>query len=151
MSAITPPQIRDINTIVRANGTELQIEDIATAAEGQVILDEIDMSIDKIEMQVADAHLGASPNEPDWRRRAEVALKRKRRSRPRLQQRIGELRRAEKRAQAVPAGGPENSPKDGQRRAFVLAAEAMLEHELFTEIWSRAREMRPAAFPEARS
>lgn len=146
MTTITPPQMRGINTVLMSDGREVHLDDIATAAEGQTILDDLDTAIDKIELQVAAARDGASPNDPDWRRRAETALKRKRRIRPRLQQRIGELRKAERVAQVQAAAAA--VPGDVQRKAFVIAAADMLDHELVTEIWARAREIRPAAFVE---
>ncbi|AYO83685.1 hypothetical protein [Methylobacterium brachiatum] len=146
MTAITSPQMRGINTVLLSDGREVHLDDIATAAEGQTILDDLDTAIDKIELQVTDARDGISQNCPDWRRRAETALKRKRRQRPRLQQRISELRRSE-RAASVGAAA-EAVPGDVQRKAFVIAAADMLDHELVTEIWARAREIRPAAFVE---
>lgn len=146
MTIIARPEMRGINTVLLTDGREVHLDDIATAAEGQMILDDLDTAIDKIELQLTDARDGISQNDPDWRRRAETALKRKRRIRPRLQHRIGELRKAE-RAASVRAAA-EAVPGDVQRKAFVIAAADMLDHELVTEIWARAREIRPAAFVE---
>ena len=146
MTAITPPQMRGINTVLMSDGREVHLDDIATAAEGQTILDDLDTAIISIEMQVDAARDGASPNDPEWRRRADTALKRKRRIRPRLQQRIGQLRRAERFAEVQAAA--KALPGDVQRKAFVIAAADMLDRELVTEIWARAREIRPAAFAE---
>ncbi|SFT11041.1 hypothetical protein [Methylobacterium sp. yr668] len=146
VSAINPPQMRGINTVLMSDGREVHLDDITTAAEGQTILDDLDAAIINIELQVDAARDGASPNDPEWRRRAETALKRKRRIRPRMQQRIGELRKAERLAQVQAAA--KAVPGDVQRKAFVIAAADMLDDELVTEIWARAREIRPAAFAE---
>lgn len=136
-----PSPVRSINTILLSDGREIHLDDVATAAEGQTILDDVDEAIDGIERQLASGLAGSE----DWRRRAEIALKKKRRSRPRLQQRIAELRRAERQAPPVPAGaGP--ARRDAKRKAFIDAAEQMLDHDLVTEIWARAQEMRPEAF-----
>ncbi|XYD07453.1 hypothetical protein R1A27_20310 [Methylobacterium sp. NMS12] len=136
--------MRGINTVVRPDGREVHIDDITTAAEGQVLLDELDVAIISIESQIAGAASGDRQRDPDWQRRVGVALKRKRRQRPRLQQRIGELRKTERQAEVRAVA--QAAPGDGQRKAFVIAAADMLDHELVTEIWARAREMRPAAF-----
>ena len=76
-----------------------------------------------------------------------MALKRKRRQRPRLQQKIGELRRAERQVRPLPDAT--TSPKDGRRKAFINAAEMVLGKEACAEIWAKAREMQPAAFAES--
>ncbi|APX83981.1 hypothetical protein BV511_04150 [Methylorubrum extorquens] len=132
--------IRGVNVVVLSNGQEVHFDDITTAAEGQTILDDLDGSILAIEDQITfDDGRGG----PVWRKRAEMALKKKRRQRPSLQQRIGELRRAEKRA-AQPE--PITSHKDAKRKAFIEAAEEMLTPEVFTEVWARAAERQPAAF-----
>lgn len=137
--------IRGINIVVLGDGREIHIDDIATADEGQGILDEIDAALLLIEDQLDNVHPRQTP---EWRRRAETAHKKKRRIRPALQRRIAELRRAER--QAVSGAGDEkaSSAKDAQRKAFVAAAIQMLDHELVTEIWQRASELKPAAFAD---
>lgn len=142
-AAITDRPVRGINMIVLSDGREIHLDLVATAAEGQAILDDVDQGIDAIERQLTS---GTGPNDPDWRRRAELALKRKRRSRPRIQQRIGELRRAERQAAPLPSGT--TSPADGKRKAFVKAAYEVLGHEVCTEVWARAQEMRPEIFTD---
>lgn len=144
MSALpTERPIRGVNVMVLSDGREVRLEDIPTAAEGQTILDDLDGSILAIEDQITfDDGRGG----PVWRKRAETALKRKRRQRPALQQRIGELRRAERLAAAHPPAGPGPDRRDARRKAFIDAAEELLPHEVFTEVWARAEERQPAAF-----
>ena len=114
---------------------------------GLSFLDELDASLIAIEMQITAFHAGADVRDSDWLRRVNFIVMCKRRLRPRLQQRISVLRKAERAAQ--PVFDQPNSPKDGQRRAFLLAAEAILDRELLTEVWARAQEMRPQAFGES--
>lgn len=134
-------QIRGVNLVVLSDGREIHLDDIATAAQGQTVIDDLDGAILGIEDQLA---YDDGRNGPVWRKRAEMALKKKRRQRPGLQQRIGELRRAERQT-VLPAGpGPER--RDARRRAFVNAAEELLTPEVFTEVWTRAAEREPAAF-----
>ncbi|KQO88233.1 hypothetical protein ASF33_21955 [Methylobacterium sp. Leaf92] len=136
----TERPIRGVNVVVLSNGQEVHLDDITTAAEGQTILDDLDGSILAIEDQITfDDGRGG----PVWRKRAEMALKKKRRQRPGLQQRIGELRRAERQS-ARP--DPATSHKDAKRRAFLKAAEELLTAELVSEVWARAAERDPAAF-----
>lgn len=144
----TPPTerpIRGVNVVVLSNGGEVHLDNIVTATEGQTILDDLDGAILGIEDQLA---FDDGRNGPVWRKRAEMALKKKRRQRPGLQQRIGELRRSERQAASVsPAGlGPER--REARRRAFVNAAEELLSPEVFTEVWTRAAEREPAAFAD---
>ena len=141
MAALTERPIRGVNVVILSDGREVHIDDITTVAEGQTILDDLDGAILGIEDQLA---YDDGRNGPVWRKRAEMALKKKRRQRPGLQQRIGELRRAERQT-VLPAGpGPER--RDARRRAFVNAAEELLTPEVFTEVWTRAAEREPAAF-----
>ncbi|GAA0252272.1 hypothetical protein LNAOJCKE_4786 [Methylorubrum aminovorans] len=138
----TERPIRGVNVVVLSDGREVHLDDITTAAEGQTILDDLDGAILGIEDQLA---FDDGRNGPVWRKRAEMALKKKRRQRPGLQQRIGDLRRAEKRA-AQPE--PATSHKDAKRKAFIDAAEELLSPEVFTEVWTRAAERVPAAFAD---
>ncbi|MDV2986368.1 UNVERIFIED_CONTAM: hypothetical protein Q9R58_18780 [Methylobacteriaceae bacterium AG10] len=141
--ASTERPIRGVNVVVLSDGREVHLDDITTAAEGQTILDDLDGAILGIEDQLAfdDGHNG-----PLWRKRAETALKKKRRQRPGLQRRIGDLRRAEKRATQPE---PVTSHRDAKRKAFVDAAEEVLPPEVFTEVWARAVEREPSAFTSA--
>ncbi|HJE24957.1 MAG TPA: hypothetical protein K8W01_14975 [Methylorubrum populi] len=138
----TERPIRGVNVVVLSDGREVHLDDITTAAEGQAIIDDLDGAILGIEDQLA---FDDGRNGPVWRKRAEMALKKKRRQRPGVQQRIGELRRAEKRA-AQPE--PVTLRKDVKRKAFVDAAEEMLTPEVFAEVWARAAERMPVAFAE---
>lgn len=136
--------VRGVNLVLLSDGREIHVDDIATAAEGQAILDGLDGAILTIEDQIAHAGPGTDPS---WRKRAEMALKRKRRQRPALQQRIGVLRRAERQA-AQPQFEPGFGKRDGRRRAFIDAAEELLSPETFTEIWARAVERAPDVFAD---
>lgn len=145
-TSLTDRPIRGVNVMVLSSGREVHLEDIATAAQGQMILDDLDGSILAIEDQISfDDGSGG----PVWRKRAETALKRKRRQRPGLQQRIGELRRAERQAAAHPPAGPGPDRRDARRKAFIDAAEELLPHETFVELWARAAERAPTAFEDA--
>lgn len=137
--------ILSVTTILLRNGTEISLDAIESSAQGQAILAEIDEAILAIEGQVA---FGRETDDPSWRTRAEIALKRKRRSRPLLQERIGALRRAE-RAIALGASQAQVSSKvDAKRQAFVRAAYELLGHEACTEVWARAQEKQPALFAD---
>lgn len=140
----TERPIRGVNVVVLSNGQEVHLDDITTAVEGQTVLDDLDGAILGIEDQLA---FDDGRNGPVWRKRAEMALKKKRRQRPGLQQRIGELRRAEKRS-AQPE--PVTSHKDAKRKAFIDAAEELLSAEVFSEVWTRAAEREPSAFADVR-
>lgn len=145
-SQFPTPLIRGVTTILLRDGTEIQLDAIETSAQGQSILAEIDEAILAIEGQFA---FGRDTNDPSWRTRAEIALKRKRRSRPVLQERIGVLRRAEK-AAALGASQAQASTKvDAKRQAFVQAAYELLGHETCIEVWALAREKQPLLFADA--
>lgn len=122
-----------------ADGARICIGDIATVAEGRRILDELDIGIIETEDHLHEAGAGRRPSTWAWRRSAEVALKWKKLMRPRLQERIAELKRAEK--AAVHASAIES-----RRGAFLAAAAELLGHETCTEIWTRAAEINPTAF-----
>ena len=140
MAVLTERPIRGVNVVILSDGREVHLDDITTVAEGQTILDDLDVAILCIEDQLA---FDDGRNGPIWRKRAEMALKKKRRQRPGLQQRIGELRRAEK--QSV-RSDPATSHKDAKRKAFIDAAEELLSPEILTEVWTRAAERKPSAF-----
>lgn len=136
-----------INVIRFRDGRQIRIEDIETAELGRIILREVDATILAIEDQIdhidLSTHIGR-----EWKKRAERALKVKRRSRPNIQARIGELARVEKAAEAASVRGAKAVQVDGKRRAFVSAAYELLGHEVCTEVWARAAEMTPDAFPD---
>lgn len=142
----TDRAILGVNVMVLRNGTGVHLDDIATASDGQAILDDLDGAILSIEDQLAfdDGSKGAL-----WRKRADKALRRKRRQRPALQQRIGELRGAEKQAEHEARADQNAAHLDVKRRAFIKAAEELLAPELLTEVWARAAEREPAAFAKA--
>ncbi|ACL56957.1 hypothetical protein [Methylobacterium nodulans] len=141
------PGVRGITVLLLGDGTEIHVDDIATAEQGRSLLDRLDQEIASIEDQISAAVLRGSAD-PSWRRRAEIALKRKRRIRPRLQERIDELRRAEQAVRAEANRVADRAAIDGQRRAVMIAARELLGHEIMTEIWARAAELRPACFRE---
>ncbi|WP_238226572.1 hypothetical protein [Methylorubrum aminovorans] len=135
-----------MNLVFLSSGETVSIGDITTAAEGQAILDDLDGAILRIEDDLAcDCQ---DPN-PEWRERAEMALKKKRRQRPALQQRIGDLRRSERQAAVHPPAGLGPNRRDIRRKAFINAAEQLLTPEVFTEVRARAAELEPVAFAEA--
>ncbi|MFE1601578.1 hypothetical protein [Methylobacterium sp. ID0610] len=127
--------------------TSVHVDDVATVEQGRALLDRLDGEILSIEGQLSAAQLRGDAD-PAWRRRAELALKHKRRIRPRLQERIGALRRAEQEARAEANRVADRAQINGQRRAFMVAARELLGHEIMTEIWARAAEIRPDAFPD---
>lgn len=135
--------VRDVNLVFLSNGETISIGDIVTSAEGQAILDDLDGAILKIEDDLANS------GDAEWRARAEMALKKKRRQRPALQQRIGDLRRSERQAAVHPPAGLGPNRRDIRRKAFINAAEQLLTPEVFTEVWARAAELEPVAFAEA--
>ena len=130
----------DVSLIRLSDGREVHLDDIATAAEAKAILDDVEGSLLGIEetLTLDDGRRG-----PDWRKRAEIAQKRKRRQRPALQRLLSELRQAERRATCP---DPATSRKDAKRRAFLRAAEELLPAETVTELWARAAERFPDAF-----
>lgn len=143
---ISPPVegrggILGVNVVLRADKSSVHLLDIASVAQGKEILDELDGAIASIEAQLDRDDY----RDLDWRRGAEIALKRKRRIRPALQERIGELRRAERKAQAQTVA-PIASHVDAKRRAFIKAAEAILHADDIADIWDRARRDNPQAF-----
>ncbi|MHC2089433.1 hypothetical protein [Methylobacterium sp. CM6244] len=141
----TTTDIRGVNTILLRDGSEIRLEDIQSSAQGRAILDEIDGAILAIEDQIT---LGFESDDPSWKTRAEIALKRKRRSRPVLQARIGELRRAEKALAIKDTHANATTKVDAKRQAFVHAAYELLGHETCVEVWALAQEKQPALFTE---
>lgn len=135
-----------VNIIRFRDGTEIRIDDIATPEQGRIILDDVDASILAIEDQIEHMDL-STQNDVDWKRRAERALKVKRRSRPRLQAHIGLLMREEKARQHKDTMAQGSVVVDAKRKMFVRAAYDMLGHEACTEVWVRAAEMAPDVFP----
>ena len=149
MSA-TPSPRPTINAIgvtvaILSDRSEVHIADIKTAADGNSILADIDASILSIEAQL---EFGRGDAEPGWRARAEASLKIKRRLRPALQQRIGELRRAERVAGRTVVTQAYAGTVDAKRKAFIDAACELLGHEICVEIWTRAQQIRPSVFDQ---
>ncbi|GJD73124.1 hypothetical protein [Methylobacterium goesingense] len=139
--------IRGVTTILLQDGSEITLDAIETSAHGQAILAEIDEAILAIEGQFA---FGRETDDPSWRTRAEIALKRKRRSRPLLQERIGVLRRAERSLALGASQAAVSSKVDAKRQAFVHAAYELLGHEACTEVWARAQQKQPGLFADGR-
>ncbi len=133
-----------IPRIITIDGRAIHLDDIPTAEEGRQLLAVLDGEIARIEDQLSAADLRGA--DPEWRRRAATAHKRKRRIRPRLQERIGTLRRSERDQAHTADTLAASSAKDGRRRAFILAAQELLSHEVVTEVWARAAEIKPDLF-----
>jgi len=146
---IEPRPILGINVIRLRDGREFRVEDIATAEQGRLILAEVDASILAIEDQI-DHVDRTSQSGRDWLKRAERALKVKRRQRPAIQARTGELSRVEKAAAKAAAMGREVVRVDAKRKAFVHAAYELLGHEACTEVWAHAQEKQPALFADGK-
>jgi hypothetical protein len=144
---IQPRDILGINVIRLRDGREFRIEDIETAEQGRLILAEVDASILGIEDQIDRVDL-ATQNGRDWKRRAERALKVKRRQRPTIQHRIGELARAERGTAGRLAHEDLLRKADSKRRAFIRSAYEVLGHETCVELWARAQEKEPALFAD---
>ncbi|SFH04815.1 hypothetical protein [Methylobacterium gossipiicola] len=140
-----PRDIPAVTSILLRDGREVRIDDITTAEQGRLVLAELDGTILAIEDQIAHSDQ-TTPEAQDWRVRAERALKVKRRSRPTLQARIGTLGRAEKAAAHAAVLGQKAVQVDAKRQAFVHAAYEMVGHEVCTEIWARAAELKPEVF-----
>ncbi|UMY16636.1 hypothetical protein MMB17_18405 [Methylobacterium organophilum] len=143
-SAPAEAQVRGVNLILLSGGGEIHLDDIVTAEEGQRVLDDIDGAILNIEDQLG---FDNGSRDPFWRKRAESALKKKRRQRPAVQKRIAELRRAERR---IAWPDPSTLMMDGKRKAFVKAAGDLLSPEVITEIWAHAAELNPSLFQNGR-
>jgi hypothetical protein len=137
--------VRCITTILLRDGSEIALDAIETSAQGQAILAEIDEAILAIEGQIA---FGRQTDDPSWRTRAEIALKRKRRSRPVLQERIGALRRAERSLALGASQAAVSSKVDAKRQAFVHSAYELLGHEACTEVWAHAQQKQPGLFAD---
>lgn len=138
-----------VRIVVLSDGRRIHLDDIETAEIGRSYLDDLDATIGSIEGQLVAADSGSeiSPD-PNWRPRAELALKRKRRIRPRLQHRIGELTRAERQLRDGVKPNRDRPEALERRIAFIDAAEELLERDLFVEIWERAREKQPMLFAD---
>ena len=135
---------RDINFVILRDGRGIHLDAIATVDEGQAALDDLDCAVLSIEAQLAAD--GGGANRAGWRCAAEATLRKKRRIRPRLQQRIAELRRIERRAAPSLGDGSGKLRRENRRKAFIDAAEELLPAETFTEIWARAAEREPELF-----
>ncbi|KQP83326.1 hypothetical protein [Methylobacterium sp. Leaf117] len=144
---IQPRDFSGINVIRFRDGREIRIDDIGTAEQGRLILTEVDATILAIEDQIDRVDLSTC-NGPAWKKRAERALKVKRRQRPTIQARIGELGRAERGTVTLAVREAEMRKVDDKRRAFIRAAYASLGHEACIEIWARAEEREPSVFAD---
>lgn len=146
---IPPRDLATVNMVEIHGGTFIRLEDIPSAAQARTIMDELDADILRVEDQTTSMEMLAR-NGSDWRRRAERALRIKKRVRNALQERIGVLNRAERATTAAAERaarlGVKAEQVDAKRQAFVHAAYQMIGHEACTEIWARAAEINPTAF-----
>lgn len=141
---------RDINFVFLKDGSSVHLDDIATVEQGQAVLDDLDCAIVTIRAQI---EAGEAESRPwHWRKSAKLALNKKQSIRPRLQQRIAELRRAERQEahRRTIADGVVKPPgkKSTRVKAFVAAAHELLPAETVVEIWARAAEREPEAFAD---
>lgn len=136
--------------IRRRDGSEVTLAEIRTAAEGEALLEELDQAIIAIEEQIERAK--SRKTDRDWLIRTKTAARHRRIMRPKLQERIADLRRTERAAEkaaAIEVEKAENARRtDGRRRAFILAAKDTLEPCVFDQIWKRARVISPDAFDD---
>lgn len=144
---LQPRDFSGVNVIRFRDGREIRVDDIETAEQGRLILTEVDATILAIEDQIEHVDL-STQNGRDWKKRAERALKVKRRQRPTLQARIGELGRAKKGTVTLAAREAEMRRVDDKRRAFIRAAYASLGHEACIEIWAHAQQREPTVFAD---
>lgn len=144
---IPPRDLSTVNMVEIQDGIRIRLEDITSAAQGRTIMDELDADILSVEDQIASTGI-STRDDPDWRRRAERALKIKKRVRNALQERLGVLNRAERAAEKAAAFGVKAVQVDAKRKAFVHAAYQLIGHEVCTEIWARAAELKPEAFSD---
>jgi len=141
--AETPARAPGLTTVILQSGDAVEISEIATAEEGRSVLDEIDSSILSIEAQLADFQ-----GDPEWRKRAARALKVRKLQRPRVQERIGQLRVVEKNRSHANHMAANSLKVDAKRGAFVKAAYELLGHERCADVWARAQAISPEAFDE---
>lgn len=115
---------------------------LATADEVQSAMIELDTELmavkGHLEAAVARYHADGTRGDPDWFRRAKGAVRAKAFLRQRLQERLGQLRRAEKAAAHAVLGAQ-------IERRFVDAAKLMLPRETFDEIMRAAQRRAEAA------
>ncbi|MDP4024432.1 hypothetical protein Q8W71_17545 [Methylobacterium sp. NEAU 140] len=137
-----------LDIILRADGTTIRPNQITSSAEAEAIQTELVQSIIEIEEQLEADGTGERPRDVSWRRRANAVLRRKKFHRQIVQRRIAELRKVERQIEQGEAENLVTAPKNARRRAFIAAAEELLEPKMLGEIWKRAKAMRPAAFAE---
>lgn len=129
-----------MTTLTFRDGSTMLISDIDTVAAGEAALDELDRAIINIEEHVERGNRDRGTDQ-DWLIRAKTALKHRRRSRPILQERIAQLRRAEK-----DAARQAHDAKDADQRktwldAFMKATRDELPGERFMSLCRRADEI----------
>lgn len=129
----------------RHDGSQVDIHDIDDIDQARLLLDELDGEILSLKMQLAGGFKGKAP---DWRVKAEGALRARGFLRPRMQQHIADLRRAERGREEVARQAAFSRGTDAKRAAFVKAAKDCLSVDKFREIWSRAEAIDPSAFKE---
>lgn len=135
---------RGVNVAILDDGREVHVDDIATNAEGRAIIDEIEAATILIATQLEFD----TERDDAWRKRATLALRRKRAVLSRLQQRVAELRRAEKAAAVGANAHPAVGKADAKRFAFIEAAHEHLGVDTCIKIWALAKGKQPALFAD---
>lgn len=137
-----------LHAVQLADGTRIELAQLTNVEDGRRLLDDLDAEIVSIEDQLREAGAGRRPSTWAWRRSADLALRYKKLMRPRLQERIAELKHAEKVTAATAAARTYAALINAKRDAFVKAAYELLGHEACTEVWARAAELAPTAFSD---
>lgn len=133
---------RGVNVAILDDGREIHVDDVTTSGEGRAIIDELESAAILIATQL-EFDLD---RDDAWRKRATLALRRKRAVLSRLQQRVAGLRRVERAAAVGANSQPVVGKADAKRHAFIEAALDLLGHEQCVEIWARAEERQPDLF-----
>ena len=122
------------------------LDDLTTIEACDAALDRLTMAIPSIEEQIARHR--SSPNQPpDWRPRAEKALRVKKLLLPRLQQRRADLARADKAARHVATKQAGHSQVEQKRRVMIGVAWEV-EPAAMQRVEAVARERRPDLFDD---
>lgn len=143
-----PMDVHCVSSILLSRGRQVRLAEIQTVEFGMEVLADLSAAILGIEAKIEAADR-ADPNTPAMVRRAAKALKIKRRQRPLVEYRLGEIRRAERAARAAANPPLIEQLSDKRQRAFVDAAREALGERAFQEIWAKARELRPEAWVPA--
>jgi len=135
-----------MSRIQLADGEEIEIDDLADYDQARRLLDQLDREIITIEAQICD---GPRPGQAaDWLARAKSALRHRKVLRPKLQERIADLKKEKAKAAHAVAEVASQSRRSDKRHAFMKAAVDVLPRGEFNAIMRRAKEMFPAAFSD---